>query len=388
MAVVRKDEADVGIATTTSIVGTSDKKLNGPNVAAATPKLYRDGVGCSACYQIRCLDPDLCSKTWQKIVVTDITTNNQTDFMVPKHTFATLALPHKGAALRRKGIVDIEYERIVCVYEGHNLTVKVDESSRYPNYLAVEFLYQGGQTDIVNIDVAQVGHFEWKYLTRKDGSAVWSISNPPSGDLQFRFVVTSGFDGYMLWSEKDVLPPHWKAAEKRLFDTRLQINQIALDVSGWHAGTTVIVTIGGVVVPSTTPVVTVIAVAAGGMEGPAVSPQPCGPAHVDESNRYPDYLAVEFLYQGGQTYIVNARNFEWKYLTRDHGATVWSISNPLSRGLQFRFVISSGYGSSAHSKSDSPHIPAMGVARKLRTAASRDDVTCPELAVKDLWWGH
>ncbi|GLJ47871.1 hypothetical protein SUGI_1010890 [Cryptomeria japonica] len=66
-------------------------------------------------------------------------TNNQTDFVVPKHTFATLALPHKGAALRRKGIVDIEYERIFCIYEGHKLTVKVDESSCYPEYLAVEF---------------------------------------------------------------------------------------------------------------------------------------------------------------------------------------------------------------------------------------------------------
>ena len=32
----------------------------------------------------------------------------------------------------------------------------MDESSEYPYYLAVQFLYQGGQTDIVIVDVAQV----------------------------------------------------------------------------------------------------------------------------------------------------------------------------------------------------------------------------------------
>ena len=36
------------------------------------------------------------------------------------------------------------------------MVVKVDESSEYPYYLAVQFLYQGGQMDIVIVDVAQV----------------------------------------------------------------------------------------------------------------------------------------------------------------------------------------------------------------------------------------
>jgi hypothetical protein len=46
--------------------------------------------------------------------------------------------------------------RVPCEYEHRNLSVRVEERSRAPNELAVRFLYQGGQTDIVAVDVAQV----------------------------------------------------------------------------------------------------------------------------------------------------------------------------------------------------------------------------------------
>ena len=45
---------------------------------------------------------------------------------------------------------------VPCEYKGQNMVVKVNESSEYPYYLAMQFLYQGGQTDIVIVDVAQV----------------------------------------------------------------------------------------------------------------------------------------------------------------------------------------------------------------------------------------
>ena len=46
--------------------------------------------------------------------------------------------------------------RVPCEYKGKNLAVRVEERSRHPNELAVRFLRQGGQTDIVAVDVAQV----------------------------------------------------------------------------------------------------------------------------------------------------------------------------------------------------------------------------------------
>lgn len=36
------------------------------------------------------------------------------------------------------------------------MAVRVEESSKKPDYLAIKFLYQGGQTEIVGVDVAQV----------------------------------------------------------------------------------------------------------------------------------------------------------------------------------------------------------------------------------------
>lgn len=43
-----------------------------------------------------------------------------------------------------------------CDYKNQNLAVRVEEMSKKPNYLAVKFLYQGGQTEIVGVDVAKV----------------------------------------------------------------------------------------------------------------------------------------------------------------------------------------------------------------------------------------
>eukprot|EP00252_Welwitschia_mirabilis_P006596 TRINITY_DN1748_c0_g1_i2.p1 TRINITY_DN1748_c0_g1~~TRINITY_DN1748_c0_g1_i2.p1 ORF type:complete len:118 (-),score=24.00 TRINITY_DN1748_c0_g1_i2:260-613(-) len=104
------------------------------------------------------------------------------------------------------------------------MKVRVDESSKYPSYLAVQFLKQGGQTDIVAADVAQVGSQAWHFLSRKYG-AVWDVKNPPNGELQFRFDVTSGYDGKWVWAKKTVLPFNWKAG--RVYDTGVQISDVA-----------------------------------------------------------------------------------------------------------------------------------------------------------------
>ncbi|GLJ12229.1 hypothetical protein SUGI_0186930 [Cryptomeria japonica] len=134
-----------------------------------------------------------------------------------------MAQPTKSSKLLKMGIVDIEYKRIPCEYPGQNMTVKIDKISNYPYFLAVQFLYQGGQTDIVLVDVAQAGSSNWKYMTPNHG-AVWSMQQPPMGPLSLRLVVTSGYDGCWVWAKGPVLPANWKVGSVN--DSGVQINAI------------------------------------------------------------------------------------------------------------------------------------------------------------------
>ncbi|KAL5788952.1 hypothetical protein ACOSP7_005901 [Xanthoceras sorbifolium] len=202
--------------------------FNGGHLAAGVPSLYHDGAACGACFQIRCKNPNLCNKSGTRVVVTDLNHNNKTDFVLSSKAFTAMANNGKGQDILKLGVVDVEYKRVPCEYKNQNLAVRVEESSKKPDYLAVKILYQGGQTEIVGADVAQVGAANWKFMTR-DYGAVWSTSRVPKGELQFRFVVTSGYDGKWIWAQH-VLPADWKTG--MIYDTGVQINDINIAQEG------------------------------------------------------------------------------------------------------------------------------------------------------------
>jgi hypothetical protein len=59
--------------------------------AAAGPALYRGGVGCGACYQVRCTDAELCSGAGARVVPTGRAANNRTDLVLSGAVFAAMA---------------------------------------------------------------------------------------------------------------------------------------------------------------------------------------------------------------------------------------------------------------------------------------------------------
>ncbi|KAF8412469.1 hypothetical protein HHK36_000433 [Tetracentron sinense] len=198
--------------------GEFGRNVNGGDVGAVS-RLYRNGTGCGACYQVRCTIPQLCDDAGVKIVVTDHGEGDYTDFILSTRGFTKLARPNMAAELVAHGVVDIEYRRISCQYPGYNLVFKVHEHSRFPEYLAIVVLYQAGQKDIVTIEVWQEDCQQWRSLRRAYG-AVWDMTNPPRGAVNLRFQL-SGDDSK--WVQlRNAIPSDWKAGVA--YDSAIQIS--------------------------------------------------------------------------------------------------------------------------------------------------------------------
>lgn len=220
--------------------GPTAMDLNGGYyIAAASAHFFRDGQGCGGCYQLRCRDRRVCGEEGVKVVVTDVaeeTTNRTTGlhhFLLTKDTFTGMAKHAMSADDRFTSFdtVEVDFRRIPCEYKEKNLAVRVEEtSSRSPGHLAVRFLYQGGQTDIAAVEIAQVGANampSWRYMTRREGApVVWRTSRAPAGPLQLRLVVTAGSGGKWLRSDREVLPAEWQPGE--VYDTGLRLTDVAV----------------------------------------------------------------------------------------------------------------------------------------------------------------
>lgn len=195
------------------------------HLASGVPSLYKEGVRCGACYQIRCKDKKLCSRRGTKVILTDHNIhNNGTDFILSKEAFSGMAQKAHQKNILRHGTLDIEYKRMPCEYKKQNLSVRIEESSQKPHHMALKFLFQGGQTDIVLVHLHPVNRVRTAFMSRRHGTAVWEIDTMPEAAVMFQIRVISGFDGMWIRAERAV-PADWKPG--MIYDLGVQIDAIA-----------------------------------------------------------------------------------------------------------------------------------------------------------------
>ncbi|XP_010269911.1 PREDICTED: expansin-like B1 [Nelumbo nucifera] len=201
--------------------GSFGATINGGDVSAASD-LYRDGVGCGACYQVRCTNAQFCSDNGVTVVITDHGSSDRTDFILSRRAFSKMAQTTDAAAsLLSLGVVGIEYRRVSCSYPNKNIQFKIDESSNYPNYLAFVLWFQQGKKDVTAVQLCETQNFVCKLLDRSHG-AVWDSVMPPSGPLSIRMLLTDSDTGDETWLvPTNDIPQDWKAGD--VYDSGVQI---------------------------------------------------------------------------------------------------------------------------------------------------------------------
>ncbi|KAL4037674.1 hypothetical protein IC575_001274 [Cucumis melo] len=195
------------------------------HLASGIPSLYKEGVRCGACYQIRCKDKKVCSRRGTKVILTDQNVqSNRTDFILSKKAFSAMAQKGHAKTILRHETLNIEYKRMPCEYKKQNLSVRIEEWSKKPHHMALKFLFQGGQTDIVLVHLHPVNGGRTAFMSRRHGTGVWEIDTMPEEAVMFQMRVISGFDGMWIRAERAV-PADWKPG--MIYDLGVQIDAIA-----------------------------------------------------------------------------------------------------------------------------------------------------------------
>ncbi|KAL2922781.1 Expansin-like A1, partial [Bienertia sinuspersici] len=85
--------------------------FNGGFLVARVSSYFKYGASCGACFQIRCKNSDLCSKSGTNVMLMDLNTNTHTDFVLCNKAFKAMAKPGKDRDILKLGVADVEYKR-------------------------------------------------------------------------------------------------------------------------------------------------------------------------------------------------------------------------------------------------------------------------------------
>ncbi|CAN6241299.1 unnamed protein product [Urochloa humidicola] len=192
--------------------------FNSMNACGNIP-IFKDGLGCGSCYEIKCDKPAECSG---EPVIVHITDQNYEPiaayhFDLAGTAFGAMAKKGEEEKLRKAGIIDMQFRRVKCKYPADTKIAFHVEKGCNPNYFALLIKYAAGDGDIVAVDIKESGSKEYIPLKHSWG-AIWRIDSdkPIKGPIAVR--LTS--EGGTKLEQEDAIPEGWKP--DTLYTSKLQ----------------------------------------------------------------------------------------------------------------------------------------------------------------------
>ncbi|XP_075499001.1 expansin-B6-like isoform X2 [Primulina tabacum] len=177
-------------------------------ISAGNDNIFKSGKGCGSCYQVRCSKHPSCSTSPITLTITDqcpgACNNVPYHFDLSGKAFGLLAKHGQEDALRKAGIIDIEFQRVPCSYKS-NIVFKMNEKSNR-NFLSFAVEYVNADGDLGAIELSPSNS---KPIAMKQSwGATWAAGIPEGVKGPYSVKITT-IESRRSVVARNVIPVDW-----------------------------------------------------------------------------------------------------------------------------------------------------------------------------------
>ncbi|KAG4169664.1 hypothetical protein ERO13_A12G095400v2 [Gossypium hirsutum] len=181
-------------------------------VSAGGPSIFKSGIGCGACYEVKCSTNSACSGNPVTVVITDECpgcVSESVHFDLGGTSIGAMAKSGLADLLRNAGILQVQYKKVDCKYPGTTIAFHVDPGSD-PNYFATLIEYTNGDGDLASVDLKQALDTDGWQPMQQSWGAVWKLDSAGSTLLPPFSLRLTSLDSRKTIVATAVIPAGWE----------------------------------------------------------------------------------------------------------------------------------------------------------------------------------